>query len=39
MYVLKSRGMPHSKQVREFLLTDHGIELAGVPAGRNGGKQ
>jgi circadian clock protein KaiC len=28
LYVLKSRGMAHSNQVREFLLTDHGIELA-----------
>ncbi len=27
MYVLKSRGMAHSNQIREFLLTDHGIEL------------
>jgi circadian clock protein KaiC len=27
-YVLKSRGMAHSRQVREFRLTNHGIELA-----------
>ena len=27
MYILKSRGMAHSNQLREFLLTDHGIEL------------
>ncbi len=27
LYVLKSRGMPHSKQIRGFRLTDHGIEL------------
>ncbi|QJW93545.1 circadian clock protein KaiC [Frigoriglobus tundricola] len=27
LYVLKSRGMAHSKQVREFRLTDGGIEL------------
>ncbi|HXT57430.1 MAG TPA: circadian clock protein KaiC [Pirellulales bacterium] len=27
VYVLKSRGMPHSKRVRGFRLTDHGIEL------------
>lgn len=27
LYVLKSRGMPHSNQIREFVLTDHGIEL------------
>jgi circadian clock protein KaiC len=25
--VLKSRGMPHSNQVREFRLTGHGVEL------------
>ncbi len=28
IYVLKSRGMAHSKKVRGFRLTDHGIELA-----------
>jgi circadian clock protein KaiC len=27
LYVLKSRGMPHSNQVREFNLTSRGIEL------------
>ncbi len=27
LYVLKSRGMAHSNQIREFLLTDHGIDL------------
>ena len=27
LYVLKSRGMYHSNQVREYRLTDHGIEL------------
>jgi circadian clock protein KaiC len=27
LYVLKSRGMPHSNQIREFLLTPRGIEL------------
>jgi circadian clock protein KaiC len=30
LYVLKSRGMAHSNQVREFLFTDHGIKL--IPA-------
>ena len=30
LYVLKSRGMPHSNQVREFLITSRGIQL--VPA-------
>lgn len=27
MYVLKSRGMRHSNQLREYLLTDQGIQL------------
>lgn len=27
LYVLKSRGMKHSNQLREYLLTDHGIQL------------
>jgi circadian clock protein KaiC len=33
LYVLKSRGMAHSNQVREFLLTDQGIELIDVYPG------
>ena len=33
MYVIKSRGMRHSKQVREFRISDHGIELLEVYAG------
>jgi circadian clock protein KaiC len=36
MYVLKSRGMAHSNQLREFLLTDHGIDLLDVYAGPDG---
>jgi circadian clock protein KaiC len=27
LYILKSRGMPHSNQIREFSLTSRGIEL------------
>jgi circadian clock protein KaiC len=27
LYVLKSRGMKHSNQLREYMLTDHGIRL------------
>ena len=27
MYALKARGIAHSNQLREFLLTDHGIKL------------
>ena len=36
MYVLKSRGMAHSKQIREFLLTDHGVQLRDVYVGPAG---
>lgn len=36
LYILKSRGMGHSNQVREFLLTDHGVELLDVYIGPNG---
>ena len=31
--ILKSRGMAHSNQMREFMLTDEGIKLADVYAG------
>ncbi|KWT78287.1 circadian clock protein KaiC [Candidatus Magnetominusculus xianensis] len=27
LYVIKSRGMSHSNQIREFIITDKGIEL------------
>jgi circadian clock protein KaiC len=33
LYVLKSRGMPHSNQVREFRLSNKGIELVDVYTG------
>lgn len=36
MYVLKSRGTAHSNQLREFLLTERGIELADVYLGPEG---
>jgi circadian clock protein KaiC len=36
LYILKSRGMKHSNQIREFLLTDHGIELMDVYVGPEG---
>jgi circadian clock protein KaiC len=36
VYVLKSRGMPHSNQVREFLLTPDGIALVDVNVGPDG---
>lgn len=34
--VIKSRGMAHSNQVREFRLTDHGAELVDVYVGPHG---
>ena len=27
LYVLKSRGMAHSNQIREFVMTRHGVDL------------
>jgi circadian clock protein KaiC len=36
LYVLKARGIAHSNQVREFLLTDHGIELIDAYVGTEG---
>ena len=36
MYILKSRGMAHSNQIREFLITDHGVELRDVYVGPGG---
>lgn len=33
IYVLKSRGMAHSNQIREFVLTEHGMELLPVYLG------
>lgn len=35
LYVLKSRGMAHSTQVREFRITSHGIELIDAYVGRS----
>jgi circadian clock protein KaiC len=34
--ILKSRGMAHSNQIREFLLTDHGVEFKDVYVGPEG---
>jgi circadian clock protein KaiC len=34
--IMKSRGMAHSNQIREFLLTDHGLELCDVYVGPEG---
>jgi circadian clock protein KaiC len=36
MYILKSRGMAHSNQIREFILTDNGVELLDVYVGPEG---
>ncbi|HTP17722.1 MAG TPA: circadian clock protein KaiC [Streptosporangiaceae bacterium] len=36
LFVLKSRGTAHSNQVREFVLTDHGVELVDVYVGPAG---
>ncbi|HEY0553776.1 MAG TPA: ATPase domain-containing protein, partial [Thermoanaerobaculia bacterium] len=36
LYVLKSRGMSHSNQIREFVLTDQGVELVNVYLGAEG---
>jgi circadian clock protein KaiC len=36
LYVLKSRGMEHSNQIREFVLTDHGLRLLDVYLGPEG---
>ena len=39
LYVLKSRGMAHSNELREFVLTDHGLDIAanGKPHGASNG--
>ena len=36
LYVLKSRGMGHSNQIREFQLTDHGLQLLDAYLGPEG---
>src|SRR6201999_192346 len=36
LYLVKSRGMGHSNQVREFLITSNGIDLVPVAIGPNG---
>jgi len=36
LYILKSRGMPHSNQVREFRISEQGIVLADVRVGPEG---
>jgi circadian clock protein KaiC len=36
LYVVKSRGMAHSNQVREFVLTNRGVKLVDVYLGASG---
>jgi circadian clock protein KaiC len=36
LYVLKSRGMSHSNQVREYQLTNHGVDLIEAYVGPSG---
>lgn len=36
LYVMKSRGMKHSNQVREFVITDEGLKLVEVFLGPEG---
>ncbi|GAB4017203.1 circadian clock protein KaiC [Spirosoma koreense] len=36
LYVMKSRGMKHSNQVREFVITDSGMDLIDVYLGSDG---
>src|SRR5205807_95470 len=33
IHIIKSRGMAHSNQIRQFLITDHGIDLVDVYIG------
>jgi len=36
LYIMKSRGMKHSNQVREFVITDEGLDLVDVFLGTDG---
>ena len=36
LYIMKSRGMKHSNQVREFVITDNGLDLVDVYLGEDG---
>jgi circadian clock protein KaiC len=36
MYIMKSRGMSHSNQVREFVITNEGLDLVEVYLGADG---
>jgi circadian clock protein KaiC len=36
LYILKARGLAHSNQVREFVLTEHGVKLLDAYIGAEG---
>jgi circadian clock protein KaiC len=36
IFVIKSRGMPHSNQVREFVITSQGVKLLDINVGPTG---
>jgi circadian clock protein KaiC len=36
LYILKARGIAHSNQIREFVLTDHGVDLLDTYIGMDG---
>ena len=36
LYILKARGIAHSNQIREFMVTDHGVELLDTYIGLDG---
>jgi circadian clock protein KaiC len=36
LYILKARGIAHSNQVREFILTNHGVEILDAYIGADG---
>ncbi len=36
LYIMKSRGMNHSNQIREFVITNHGLNLIDVYLGPDG---
>jgi circadian clock protein KaiC len=35
--IVKSRGMTHSNQIREFLITDQGVKFTDIYLGQAGG--
>jgi len=39
IYVLKSRGMAHSNERREFVLTDNGLDILNGPAAPRAGHE